>query len=393
MRVLMLGNYALYYIPRLISFNRLLEKQGDELYVIQESDKNKLYGNIPQLDNKQVKILHLSEISDADIPYKERIFQVLDRYNPDVLATGFVAFPYGAIGLQWAKSRNKAVIEYDDQRLNTFPRGKGSAWIKSRIIRNVDAFLCPAPAWDETLLKWGFKKQEIFYGLDASDNEFWSKKVGNNSFKSLPSSYFMTVGRQGSMKNLPFFLSAYLKYLDRGGNIPLVMVGEGPEHEKLVSIAKGNDKIIFLPFQDREHIRELFVKMKALVLPSTKVETWGMVVNECMASGNIVAISNECGSSTTLVKDGVNGFHFSPHDEEQIIESLFKIEKLSAEKESEMHRESLKIIKDWGTDRFAQELYEACLYALKHKKRVWNPIDYLLMKMWKGRFNINEATK
>lgn len=269
MKVLMLGNYALYFMPRLVAFHKRLKSQGDELVVVQESDKNKLYGNIPQLDTKEVNILHLSENTDSAKPYKQRIIHILDKLNPDVLVTGFVAFPYGAIGLQWAKSRNKAIIEYDDQRWNTFPRGKISTWIKSRIIRNVDAFLCPAPAWDETLLKWGFNKQEIFYGLNTSDNDFWSQKVDRVSFENLPSSYFMTLGRQGSMKNLPFFLNTYLDYLKLGGIIPLVMVGEGPNHEMLVSLSNNNPNITFLPFQDREHIRELFVNMKALVLPST----------------------------------------------------------------------------------------------------------------------------
>lgn len=393
MKVLMLGNYALYFIPRLVDFHQKLKSYGDELVVVQVSDRNKLYSSIPQLNINDVNILHLSEISDARFPFKKRIFQILDKYNPDVLVTGFVAFPYGAIGLQWAKSRKRAVIEYDDQRWNTFPRGKVSTWIKSRIIRNVDAFLCPAPAWDETLLKWGFKQKEIFYGLDTSDNYFWSRKVDNISFKQLPSSYFMTVGRQGSMKNLPFFLKAYLEYLKQGGNIPLVMVGEGPDHDKLEIMARNNTRVIFLPFQDREHIRELFVRMKALILPSLKVETWGMVVNECMASGNIVAISYECGSSTTLVKNGVNGFHFSPHSQTEIVNTLFKIENLTKIEEQQMHQRSLEIIKDWGVDRFSQGLYDACKYALKHKKKVLNPIDFLLIKMWKGRFNINAATK
>lgn len=388
----MLGNYALYYIPRIINFNQKLNDNGDELVIIQESDRNKLYGSIPQLEC-DINIVHLSNISDCNQSYKKRIFHALDKYNPDVLVTGFVAFPYGAIGLQWAKSRNKAIIEYDDQRWDTFPRGKISTWIKSRIIRNVDAFLCPSPAWDETLLKWGFKSNEIFYGLNTSDNDFWSKEVKNTSFTNLPKSYFMTIGRQGHMKNLPFFLKTYLIYQEKGGTIPLLMVGEGPEHEELVSIANKNPNIIFLPFQDRKHVRELFVNMKALILPSTKIETWGMVVNECMASGNIVAISNECGSSTTLVKDKVNGFHFSPYNMEEIVNILFKIEGLSTEEELKMHQNSLDIIKDWDVDRFSQGLYDACQYTLRHKKKVWNPIDFILIKMWKGRFNINEATK
>ena len=87
MKVLMLGNYALYFMPRLVAFNRKLKSQGDELIVVQESDKNKLYSSIPQFDVKEVRILHLSDISDSTKPYKQRILNVLDKFNPDVLVT------------------------------------------------------------------------------------------------------------------------------------------------------------------------------------------------------------------------------------------------------------------------------------------------------------------
>lgn len=389
----MLGNYAIYFIPRLIDFNQKLKDKGHSLYVIQESDKNKLYDKIPEVDTSGLNMYHLSELTKGVTSYKDKIYSALDKLNPDVLVTGFLAFPYGALGLRWAKSRNKGIIEYDDQRIDTFPRGRFSSWIKSRIIRNVDCFFCPAPAWDDTLLSWGFKKKEIFYGLDTSDNDFWERETKSGDFPQLHKPYFLTVGRQTRMKNLPFFLNAYLKYLDRGGKIPLVMVGEGPEHAKLEQISNKNPMISFLPFQDREHLIELYSKMKALVLPSFKAETWGMVVNECMASGNIVAISNECGSATTLVLDGQNGYHFSPYSQNEIVEALFKIEHLTLEKEQEMRSISKSIIKDWGVERFSDGLYKACTYAFSHKKKVYNPIDFILMKLWKGRFNIKETTK
>lgn len=248
MKIVLFGNYALYFIPRLYSFFDKIESCDDELWILQERKGNLLYDKLPQISLQGLNIAHLWD-APLSYSYKQKCFYMLDKLNPDVLVTGFVSFPYGAIGLQWAKSRNKAIIEYDDQRWNTFLRGKVSTWIKSRIIRNVDAFLCPAPAWDETLLKWGFKKQEIFYGLDTSDNDFWSQKVDRVSFENLPPSYFMTLGRQGSMKNLPFFLNAYLDYLKLGGFIPLVMVGEGPDHEMLVSLSNNNPNITFLPFK------------------------------------------------------------------------------------------------------------------------------------------------
>ena len=133
--------------------------------------------------------------------------------------------------------------------------------------------------------------------------------------------------------------------------------------------------------------------MRALVLPSTKAETWGNVVNECMASGHIVAISKECGSATTLVKDGVNGFHFSPNNAEEMIAALFKIQNLSEEEYDRMSKASLEIISHWGLERFVDGAYEACQYALQNKKKVTSLIDRLLIYLWKGRYNMDEVTK
>lgn len=392
MKVVMFGNYALYFIPRLVALSKRLKDDGGELWILQASKENLLYGKIPQTDMSALNIVHVWDAPE-NLDYKQKAFYMLDKLNPDVLVTGFISFPYGAIGLKWAKSRKRGLVEYDDQRIDTFNRSKISNWVKTRIIRNVDAFLCPAPAWDETLLAWGFHKNEIFYGLDTSDNDFWGEKVENTDFRDLPQTYFMTVGRQGTMKNLPRFLHAYKEYINRGGTIPLVMVGNGPEHEKLIKIADDNPHVIFLDFQPREKIRQLFIRMKALVLSSTKVETWGMVVNECMASGHIVAISKECGSATTLVKDGLNGFHFSPESEKEMVEVLFKIQKLSDDEFRKMSQESLNIIKEWGLEKFVDGVYAACKYAYSHKKRILNPINRLLVSLWNGRYNISEATK
>lgn len=392
MKVVMFGNYALYFIPRLVALSKRLKADGGELWILQASKENLLYGKIPQTDMSALNIVHVWDAPE-NLDYKQKAFYMLDKLNPDVLVTGFISFPYGAIGLKWAKSRKRGLVEYDDQRIDTFNRSKISNWVKTRIIRNVDAFLCPAPAWDETLLAWGFHKNEIFYGLDTSDNDFWGEKVENTDFRDLPQTYFMTVGRQGTMKNLPRFLHAYKEYINRGGTIPLVMVGNGPEHEKLIKIADDNPHVIFLDFQPREKIRQLFIRMKALVLSSTKVETWGMVVNECMASGHIVAISKECGSATTLVKDGLNGFHFSPESEKEMVEVLFKIQKLSDDEFRKMSQESLNIIKEWGLEKFVDGVYAACKYAYSHKKRILNPINRLLVSLWNGRYNISEATK
>ena len=58
-----------------------------------------------------------------------------------------------------------------------------------------------------------------------------------------------------------------------------------------------------------------------------------------------------------------------------------------------MESADLNIIKDWGVDRFVDGAMGACQYAYAHHKPLKNPIDKLLIYLWKGRYNIAEATK
>ena len=55
----------------------------------------------------------------------------------------------------------------------------------------------------------------------------------------------------------------------------------------------------------------------AFVLPSL-TEPWGLVVNEAMAAGLPVVVSDRCGCASDLVRPGENGFAFDPCDIEQL---------------------------------------------------------------------------
>lgn len=76
-----------------------------------------------------------------------------------------------------------------------------------------------------------------------------------------------------------------------------------------------------------------------------------------------------------------------------MVEALFAIQNLSEEDYGKMSRASLDIIKDWGLERFVDGAISACKHALQNKKRIRNPLDNILVHLWKGRFNISEATK
>lgn len=120
------------------------------------------------------------------------------------------------------------------------------------MFRNSEAFIAPAPAWEESMKFWGYKKEELFYGLDVANNKEWEGTLINENFKDLPPVYFVNCCRQVSMKNLNFLLRAYLRYKYEGGTLPIIMIGEGVKHDELVNLANNNPYIIFLPYLNHQ---------------------------------------------------------------------------------------------------------------------------------------------
>src|SRR6185312_5511354 len=85
------------------------------------------------------------------------------------------------------------------------------------------------------------------------------------------------------------------------------------------------------------------------VLPS-KTETWGLGINEAMACGRAVLVSDSCGAAPDLVEEGVNGFTFRSGCRDDLMKKLIK---LSNGKEAlmKMQKNSLDRIKDWNYQR------------------------------------------
>jgi glycosyltransferase involved in cell wall biosynthesis len=68
-----------------------------------------------------------------------------------------------------------------------------------------------------------------------------------------------------------------------------------------------------LGFQNESQLAELFALAEATVVPS-RAETWGVIVNESLASGTPVVVSDAVGAADDLVEEGVNGRVFPATD-------------------------------------------------------------------------------
>lgn len=127
---------------------------------------------------------------------------------------------------------------------------------------------------------------------------------------------------------------------------------------------------------------------------ASATEQWGLVVNEAMASGLPVLVSNRCGCAMDLVKDGVNGFTFDPHNVEQLASLMFKLSTLNSlagrseaktAPLSTLGAASREIISSWGPERFADGLVRAVKMALTTPRPQPTPIDRLLLRVLLAR--------
>lgn len=95
----------------------------------------------------------------------------------------------------------------------------------------------------------------------------------------------------------------------------LVIVGDGEERAKLESTcaSAGLTDVRFTGFRNQTELPRFFALADVFVLPS-RHEPWGLIVNEAMAAGCAVVVSDEVGAAADLVTDGVEGFVFPACD-------------------------------------------------------------------------------
>ena len=141
----------------------------------------------------------------------------------------------------------------------------------------------------------------------------------------------------------------------------LVLLGDGalrPALNSQLSTLNLHDHVQMPGFKQYPDLPAYYGLANAFIHAST-TEQWGLVVNEAMASGLPVLVSNRCGCATDLVQDGVNGFTFDPYNIEEMAQLMLKLSTLNPSQLSTMCAASQRIISNLGPERFAQGLKAA----------------------------------
>jgi glycosyltransferase involved in cell wall biosynthesis len=95
------------------------------------------------------------------------------------------------------------------------------------------------------------------------------------------------------------------------GAVRLLVAGDGELRAQCEAFAAQHRlPVEFRGFLNQSRIVEVYRESDCLVLPSDDGETWGLVVNESMASGLPAIVSDQVGCHPDLIEPGVTGYTF-----------------------------------------------------------------------------------
>ena len=151
------------------------------------------------------------------------------------------------------------------------------------------------------------------YGQAAGEARARSKEI--RAARGLPTRYALFAGRLVQDKGILDLIAAHKQLA--GNDLALVVAGEGP----LDSEVRASPNVHSVGFAQTEQLIELYALAEWTVVPSHR-EPWGVVVNEALACGSAVIVSDRVGAGTDLVVDGVNGRVVPSGDPAALAEAL-----------------------------------------------------------------------
>ena len=275
--------------------------------------------------------------------------------------------------LIWARRRNVAAIAMSETNGWDFARKPLAEWVKRRIVAHYGAGLVTSDSQARYLADLGLSEGAIFRGYNAVDNAYFARTAANATVpEGLPEAirgrYFLTSNRFIEKKNLARLLDAYAAFRrgrsDDPADWPLVLLGDGELRAALETQrhALGLEAHVLMPgFRQIEELPHFYGTAGAFVHAST-TEQWGLVVNEAMASGLPVAISDRCGCAEVLVEDGVTGLLFDPLDTAAITRVLMQLTKRDTA--TALAARGRARVDAWGPERFGNGMEQAVASAM-----------------------------
>jgi glycosyltransferase involved in cell wall biosynthesis len=308
-----------------------------------------------------------------DISFRERARALLRQakaYRPDVInLTGYYD-PAQLLLLVWAKVNGIKVVMQNESTAADQQRGGWKERVKRWVFSQCDGFFCFGSQAANYVIQFGVPPSKILLRKNAVDNNALRAvyeralplRTQQQQALGLRPNNFVFVGRLIQEKNLFLFLTSFAeasKQSKNGADWGVILLGDGAEKANLIQQISAlglSEQATLLPGRPWFRVPEVLALSNVLVLPS-RSEPWGLVVNEAMACGLPVLVSDRCGCAVDLVHDGQNGFVFDPDQPDQLTHHLIQFMDNSVDL-SRMGQAAKQFIAPYAPEVVAQEMLD-----------------------------------
>ncbi len=269
-----------------------------------------------------------------------------------------------------ARLMGKRVAVFCDSTLYDRPQSSLKRVLKRLFFARCHRVFCYGQRTGKYIESFGVPRDRIVTGCQAAalplgyvPDEALLARLASAPWRDAPR--FLYVGRLSVEKDLLTLLKAFAIVVMSSPNAILRIVGSGPQRAELEAAARTSgiaDKVVFAGSRSNEALYGEYSAATCLVLPS-RSEPWGLVVNEALAYGCPVIVSDHCGCVPELVLEGVTGFSFVCGNADDLADRMQRILPLAQDVEGVAHN-ALDCVGQFTPKNAARRIFEAGLAPL-----------------------------
>jgi glycosyltransferase involved in cell wall biosynthesis len=276
-----------------------------------------------------------------DVP---EIGTAIERTRPDVvMISGWYSITL-VRALAACRRRGVPVLYRGDSHLLSGPRGwRRLPWIAKTwmLLRQFDGYLSPGTRVNDYLRWFGAPADRVFQVPHGVDNEMFARSAAAYQHAdaraaarrdwTIDAAAFVPlfVGKLIPSKR-PLNVVRAVARLGKGAT--LLVAGSGQlEPEVRAEAARLQVDLRLVGFLNQTELGKAYAIADCLTLPSDFPETWGLVVNEAMATGLPAVVSGAVGCGPDLVTDDETGYVYPLDDISELANRLERMRRRKAE--------------------------------------------------------------
>lgn len=298
-----------------------------------------------------VKEIFLNGINYGDFHFNPGILKILFQ-DFDLYFVGGYGFPTVVISIFILNILNKPwVLIFDG--ISPLELKRDNSILRKFLIKGAISYFANGTVSKKYLEKNGIPRKKIFNQFMTVDVDYLIQKRKDLTkvrreirlkYKiSTDSVVVIYSGRLVRNKGVQDLIEVVRNLKNQGYNIKSLIVGDGNYMQNLKRLSQDiQSDIIFTGYINPEELYNYYYASDLFVLP-THNDAWGLVVNEAMACGLPVIVTDAAGCSIDLIKN--NGFVIEAGNLKQMYYTIEKI--IKNDLFEEYGKNSIEIISKW----------------------------------------------